>query len=196
MKTLKNNQFERMKKGAVATLCVLMLAGSLFSCKNASEDEEELPFVSCPCYAGKPMVPWITWEKKQKVIEIDALLFKDYFSYWEYGRSEETPFPSCCSLILESKINLVYLNCFCFELDMPSLSSSKICNFPDFAKEWEIPDEGLLVHLAGKYYWNCEGTSYMIHERTTGDNPDNYNYIGEVERSFAELIVLTHLKRI
>ena len=41
MKKLKNNQFERMKKGAVVTLCVLMLAGSLFSCGKKAEKEEQ-----------------------------------------------------------------------------------------------------------------------------------------------------------
>ena len=41
MKTLKNNQFERMKKGAVATLCVLMLVGSFSSCGKRGDTSSQ-----------------------------------------------------------------------------------------------------------------------------------------------------------
>jgi hypothetical protein len=41
MKKLKNNQFERMKKGAVVTLCVLMMAGNFSSCGKREESSSQ-----------------------------------------------------------------------------------------------------------------------------------------------------------
>ncbi|MDR1370841.1 MAG: hypothetical protein LBJ72_12065 [Dysgonamonadaceae bacterium] len=53
--------------------------------------------------------------------------------------------PSPCIRGIESGNPHLYMN-----VDMPLIG--RICNFPQYAQEWDIPEDGLSVILSGKVY--------------------------------------------
>jgi len=62
----------------------------------------------------------------------------------------------------------------------------RICNFPDFAKEWDIPEEGLKIYFEGSFYESCVRKPYDAYG--VGGDEDLWPF-------FSYDFVLTHLKR-
>ena len=79
-------------------------------------------------------------------------------------------------------------NDFAWIVEYGAMSSAcgRICNFPDFAKDWVIPEEGLKIYFAGSSYKSCENKPYDLF----GDGGDE-----DYWPFFNFNLVLTHLKR-
>ena len=140
MEKLKNNQFERMKKGTVATLCVLMLAGSFASCGKRGESGGDVPYMPCPCEFNVESVTI----KGNARLRIGTTA---HTSFWE----------ECISWVSndDGESAVLWLNPNISDWEVMAIVD--ICNFPDFAKQWSTPEEGIDVYYEGIMYpmW-CE----------------------------------------
>ena len=173
MKIPIKNPLASVLKVSVAALCAL-LAGGFFSCSKRLDGE--VPNKPCECPGNKPMN---ASHAKRKG---DAYIFDGYpsdelreklFSHYDLGKGEFVYY-----FVVERKYDFVWM--VRYESSMfPDII--KVCNFPDFAKAWEIPEEGLKVNFAGSFHRTCEWmTLYVFEER---------------ELSFSTEIVLTQLKK-
>ena len=135
MKRLKlKNPFERIaQKGTIVMLLCVVLTGSFYSCEKKAEAGSEVPFKPCPCEVERSGLAQFHGE---------AYLFKDSIPL-EFQRSSEDDI-----IIWYSEIDQVtFFRQF----------HGNICNFPDFAKEWAILQNGCKVYLKGIMYPTCRG---------------------------------------
>jgi hypothetical protein len=132
------------------TAIVMMVAGSVSSCGKRSEAGGEVPYKPCSCEEGKPSVGLFPTG--------EAYLFKNYIPEQMANQiSEELSDAShkVCWMVYYSETDDVFmwignLNDFLFY-------HGKICNFPDFAKKWAIPENGCKVDFEGLMYETCSG---------------------------------------
>jgi hypothetical protein len=144
MKTLIKISFACLQKIAVVILCIA-LAGSVYNCGKRAESSGEVPYKPCPCEFDV--------EKPFMTIKGTAILVID-------------PAPDVAKRIALSGERV--MSVFCdrtsvglLETDglppsqLGSGAQGHICNFPDFAREWNT-SEGIEVYFEGKLYPNCE----------------------------------------
>ena len=145
MKNFKyKNPFERIAQKSVAFCVCVALAGSLFSCGEKAEEGGGVPFVACPCDEYDAPLG--------NVKGVARLFFDEVF--WSVPMdSERIVFRSATS----EHTDIVKL-----ALDDPRFRTPSggwvfvdICNFPDFAKEWNVPG-GVTVYYEGTLYPWCD----------------------------------------
>ena len=194
--------FDRKQKRAVFTLCAvcLLLAGFFYSCTNSSELGIELggevPYQPCPCDEGKSMQAILTVDESHKVLQVETYLFNGYPSdevlkkAFPYKKPLMLPlsypiYSFTYFIIYDSKNDLYWF----YKSGVMSYATGRVCNFPDFAKEWDIPEEGLKIFFTGSLYNSCQTKSYYGLFGFYGDERD------EIDINFSYNLVLTHLKR-
>ena len=141
--------FERKQKVAAIALCI-MLAGVFYSCSKKVEASDNVPFELCPCEEEKPK--WVP----QLLPRGEAFLFKDNIpeQMLDIVRSAN-------KIIYETEVQKVS---FYGRIDGHEISFvSKVCNFPDFAKEWAIQENGCKVVFEGIMYETCSGGGTAAH---------------------------------
>ena len=196
MNTIKKNPFERKQKGAMSALCVvcLLLAGSLNSCGKKADLGGEVPYKPCTCDEGKSMQPILNGDGDHGVMQIEAYLFNGYPSdevlAKAFPEKDLKPLKPPSSypvffflhfIVFDSENDYAWI-----KTSGPMHASAvRICNFPDFAKEWDIPEEGLKVYFAGSFYESCE---YKPYDAFGVGDEDLFIY-------FTSDFLLTHLKR-
>ena len=134
---------------------MLILVG-VPSCKEKVESGGDVPYKPCPC--GETSLASL------KFSQGEAYLFKDSIPE-QIGNQinnemYSAPFPIVCWIIYYSETDDVRISIA--NLFYPSggniLSVGPICNFPDFAKEWDIPKNGCKVYLEGQVYEPCNSS--------------------------------------
>lgn len=162
---------------------LLILAQILFFC---SEKEEglggDVPYEPCPCDNGEAEL----MEQQYQIPEGAALLFKD--SIPEQMKYDYKILYRLY-ILFDSKTNNAHLIVRSGS-GYPNRMGI-ICNFPDFAKKWDIPENGCLVYIKGLNYQSC-----MPEEEITTDRPfEHYNpafYVGNDRFDY----ILSRLKKI
>jgi len=155
---------------------LLMLAGLMFSCSNG---EETLCCTNYPCLddgglggevAYKPCDcenPLASFQFQRG----EAYLFRDYIpeqmNSYMWGKANSHPFPHVVSIVYnsetkEAEIRIKNLTTAGESADL--LTLGPICNFPEFAKEWDIPESGIRVIFEGRMYEPCNpyGFTHVI----------------------------------
>jgi hypothetical protein len=125
----------------------LMLTGSFYSCENNGEiTDGDVPYKPCLCDEEKPISG-----KSQG----EAYLFKDFISEEMYHQmnkeNSDAPSRGVCSIVFDSATGSAEL--FIRQGNMQSIG--EICNFPVFALEWNIPQNGCKVYWVGIVYESC-----------------------------------------
>lgn len=125
--------------------------------KMLYHEEGEVPYKPCPCDSGASV----------DILHGEVYLFKDYIpqgiNYQTINAEVSGIQLGICVLVFNSETEEAYLTPL---NDVPEFSNPayfRICNFPDFAKEWTIPENGCRVYLEGKLYENCGGITLGTH---------------------------------
>ena len=159
MITLIKKSFERLQKVAVLGLCVVAV---VYSCGKRIETGGEVPYKDCPCDEEKPL-----WEE-QRFPRGEAYLFKDYIpeqmnNYFN-DKMSSVPFPNICYIVYNSETDVATIGIA--NLDRPETNImfiGQICNYPDFAKEWDIHENGIKIIIEGRMYRDCRNHySYYV----------------------------------
>ena len=171
------------------TAVMLVVAGCLFSCTKKSEAGGEVPFKPCSCDEDNSMQPILYGDGVHGVEKVETYLFSGFPSHELFTRAfpeeiEPFSFRPRYFIVFDRKNDLAWIA----EQAIMGSSSSRICNFPDFAKEWVIPEEGLKIYFAGSCYESCEDKEYYG-RYGYGDERD------EIGVLFHSDFVLTNLKR-
>jgi len=131
---------------------VLMLVGSFCSCT----ENGEVPYKPCPCDEEKPML------EIQQFPQGEAYLFKDYIpepmAIQINNKIYSDPYPKVCWIVYDSKTDVAIIriaNICLNSKDDCLLRIGQICNFPDYVKEWAIPENGCKVDIEGISYESC-----------------------------------------
>ena len=143
---------------------IALLTGGFSSCTEKEELGGDVPYKPCPCEKEMPL-----WEIQQ-FPRGEAYLFKDSIPIQMVNKINTEmyldPFPKICWIVYDSEIDDACINIGnLFYPDGGSISSiGSICNFPDFAKEWIIPENGCKVNLEGIMYEPCniDGTANVV----------------------------------
>ena len=132
-----------------------MLAGGLPSCKDKEKLEGNVPFKLCPCEEEKPLAA-----TTQLFSQGEAYLFRDSISWDQLDWSD--PFRKVCWIVYNSETDETRINFENFALPVHGIRVvGPICNFPDFAKKWDIPANGYKVYFEGKAYAPCNPAGLM-----------------------------------
>ena len=146
MKLIKNN-FAGMQKGAVAKLYILLLVGCFYSCvKLGEESGGEVPLWFC--YSEE------RGERRSDTISVkgEAYLFHDSIPdriRTKMFRELESS-GSAVWIVYEGDKNATLYETPCADFGG---NAYKICNFPDFAGQWETPLTGQKVYYEGKAFY-------------------------------------------
>ena len=136
-----------MKNGAVTTLCVVIMAGSFFSCTKRGESDEGgmVPFELClsdergsdeltnvigEAYLFNDSISDEIRNKLYKEVEILG-----YAAWIVYGGDIVYDIDNIATLYVSTQYDI---------------GTYYICNYPDFAKQWEVPLTGQKVYFEGK----------------------------------------------
>ena len=180
--------FERMQKVVAVALCVV-LAGSFYSCGKRVEAGGEVPFKACPCDEDKSM-QLADWGDTPVEFYLEGYLFKDFrpenLILEPFVKHEDPLLTHAYYIVYDSEKDMA---CYSVEGGIPGTGSPlRICNFPYFAKEWNIPENGLKISFSGVFYFSCERKAYM-ECCGSGDWSSQGGFY------FAYDIILTNLKR-
>jgi hypothetical protein len=119
---------------------------------------EEIPYKPCPCETPEA-----------DVLRGEVYLFKDSIAqqmdYEEINIELLTSGISLgtCVIIFDSKTQTATLTPIKEVQMLANPVTFLICNFPDFAKEWDIPQNGCKVSIDGTLYGDCGGIAYGTH---------------------------------
>jgi len=171
---------------------VLLLAGSVASCAKRGESSGDVPYKPCPCDEGKTMKEILI--KESLYIKETGYLFKDSIplQFWEsvtysVDSSYDLAIAHLYCIIFDSKTNIACL----LRSGNMSVGLGKICNFPDFAIDWDISENGYTaINFIGTMYEPCKHTTFQqcCGFRFPEESPDNYSW-------FSFDFILTNLKR-
>ena len=139
-------------KTTIKLLFTFAVLAGVFSCNADKFDSEfggAVPYISCPC-GGKPLSGSAQFQKGK------AYLFKDSVpeQMKEQINNEMYSDPSLviCWIVYDSEADASTIN---FHRSDGMFSSGFICNFPDFAKRWNIPQSGYKIDFEGRSYAPC-----------------------------------------
>ena len=163
MDKIFKNPFATMQKVTVATLCVICMLFS-WSCQSNMDGQpdiheiDEVPYKPCPCGEEEPFY------EKQFFSKGEVYLFKDSIPVQKdnqmSNKIHSAPFPMVCCIVYDSETDAASISIANSCLDRKSgciMVRGLICNFPDFAKEWVIPENGCRVDIEGLIYsGSCE----------------------------------------
>jgi len=127
---------------------MLVLTGNISSCAERDELGGDVPYKPCPCEKEMPLL------ETQHLSRGKAYLFRDSISkqmlYQMYSElSNATQVVSW--IVFDSKKDSATLTIG----GGPILNICVICNFPNFVKEWKIPQNGCKVYFEGVMYESC-----------------------------------------
>jgi len=123
---------------------VLLLAGSFFSCEKRAETGGEVPYKTC-CDKEK---------RNRGLDQGEAFLFKDSISKQVLDKIySDKPRKEWQWIVFDTKTGNAQLS-VCF-LNYPWFKILKICNFPDFVRDWKITENGCKVYYEGIIYESC-----------------------------------------
>ena len=117
------------------------------------EDEEiyDVPFKLCTCEEQENFVPsWIDMQ----YTEMEVYFFKDSIPYERAYEIANMPYPAFY-IIYTSEWDETMMGYYRNNLRLPGIG--KICNFPDFAKNMIVPQNGCKVYIEGSMYEPCWG---------------------------------------
>jgi len=123
---------------------LLLLAGSFFSCAKRSESGGEVPYAPCPCENNEK--PLATIKGEARLYFDDVFWTPPFDSERIVFFSETNEYPDHVKLALDDPR---------FRNPMGGVVFVDICNFPDFAKEWNSPG-GITVYYEGIIYPWCD----------------------------------------
>ena len=144
---------KKILKITALSAILLSLAGVITTCDK--EKTGNVPFKLCPC--EKEMSLW----ELQHFPRGEAYLFKDSIPEQVMNQISDViysaPFPKICWIIYYSETDVasIYISNIFHPKDGNIMSIGLICNFPDFAKEWTIPENGIKVMIEGLMYNDC-----------------------------------------
>jgi hypothetical protein len=136
-------------KNILKLIAMLLILTSSFTCeKTETEIDDIVPYAPCSC------------EDKEQANLIfspgEALLFKDYIPEQIQKEMHEELYQEGNKtglkwIVYDSKTDTV-----CLYVGLSNmLCIHEICNYPDFAKEWNIPQNGQKVYYDGIAYQPC-----------------------------------------
>jgi len=131
---------------------------------------DEIPYKTCDCfwvYPERPFEATGTLQLSGVYLFRDSIPRQMRIQMLADNRNNDAVW-----IIFDSKSNHTWIDIFPPKGDMRS--HGRICNFPDFAKEWIIPQNGLKVDIEG-----------IMHETCIGGTDDHVRFD----------LVLTNLKR-
>ena len=128
---------------------VVLIFSLLFFATNCERPENggDVPYKPCLCEEEKPLAD-------PQFPQGEAYLFKDSIpAEMEYFLMCNSYLDKSCWIVFDSQTDNAVLTI----LIEGSISYfCKICNFPDFAKRWNIPENGCMVHFEGIAYEACK----------------------------------------
>ena len=153
-----------MKYRILITVVLLLLAATLSSCKKKDEKEEEPGIVDClPCGEAGGEVPYKPCHCEEYPVKPaegvtnfsqgEAYLFRagSISEQMTNKMNAERDSSIVCMIIYYSMDSaIMYING-----RETANQRGGICNFPDFAKEWDIPETGCKVDVEGMMYIDC-----------------------------------------
>lgn len=119
------------------------------SCSKESIETGEVPYAPCPCEEEKELA-------NLKIPDGEAFLFKDSIPQQIWVQINTKIYQSnevVKWIILDSNTNMAVLHVSKTETSLRKVC--KICNYPDFAKEWDIPINGRKIYYKGIGYEAC-----------------------------------------
>jgi len=129
-----------IRASRILFVVLLMLAGGVTSCKK--EKNGNVPYKPCPC-KNKPA--------SNSFSRGEAYLFRDSVPRQIIFDID----PAVSGIIYYSETGEAYIGFRGFSVTDALLHTGFICNFPDFAKEWDIPENGLKIYFEGQAYTAC-----------------------------------------
>jgi len=153
------NIMERARKGTVATLCIVMLAGYFSSCSKTGVNIL-VEYKPCPCEEGKSMQAKQDYDLREEAYvfmdslpkQLPSMYDGDYATYKDaFGNYI---FPKKYCIVYDSKTNVVSM----YQWGLMHIALIRICNFPDMADE--IPENGCKVYFKGTMYEDCDHTPH------------------------------------
>jgi hypothetical protein len=124
------------------------------SCSKEGSETGEVPYVPCPCEEEKELASF-------SIPTGEAYLFKDSIpqQIWfqiniKISESNEV----VKWIIFDTKTNRAVLQVG--KTDTLLRKVCEICNYPDFAKEWDIPINGRKVYFEGITYQACNPAGF------------------------------------
>ena len=151
----------KSRKVALAAMPSMVLIFSLlFLATNCEKPENggDVPYKPCLCEEEKPLEDFYFPQG-------EAYLFKDSIpAEMEYFLMCNSYPDKSCWIVFDSQTDDAVLTILTGE---HALYYCKICNFPDFAKKWNIPENGCLVHFEGIAYDACKpmgGVGILIYQ--------------------------------
>jgi hypothetical protein len=124
------------------------------SCSKENIETGEVPYAPCPCEEEKELT-------NLKIPDGEAFLFKDSIPQQilvQINNKISQSNQAVKWIILDSKTNMANLHVSKTETLLRK--ACKICNYPDFAKEWDIPINGRKVFFSGIGYEACDPSGY------------------------------------
>ncbi|MDR2126964.1 MAG: hypothetical protein LBP63_09065 [Prevotellaceae bacterium] len=133
-----------MKKLLLQTTAILLILAGVIACEKEEKEEGNVPYAPCPCEGE---------EVAGIKLSETALLVAD--SVRELILADT---------IFDVKGDVMYYAVFNYGKSHDRIIVY-ICNFPDFAKEWDIPPHGREIYLSGKLYNKCFELPNYLEER-------------------------------
>ena len=128
---------------------VLILAGVLSSCTKKTESDDKIPYVPCPCEEEKD---------SREIFQGEAYLFKDSIPIQMVkiinNEFFNKPRKAVCWILYFSENDYIEIIIGNYK-DYSMIGRGTICNFPYFAREWNIPQNGCKVDIKGLMYDPC-----------------------------------------
>jgi hypothetical protein len=142
-----------MKKIVLKTAAILLiLAGVMISCGKEKEDniQGNVPYKPCDCEKAE-------MEFGRELFKGEAVFFKDLS---EEQRNEKIYQSNNRIILYDTETDNAVLYAY-----SDILYQCYICNFPDFAKEWDITQDGQRVYYNGTMYHACDpyGTADRVY---------------------------------
>jgi hypothetical protein len=136
-----------MKKKILQIAAILLILAEMIIACGKEKEEGNVPYISCDCEQNRDKIDFGI-----ELFNGEAILFKDL----PPEQSNEKIHQSESRVILyNTKTNTAVLYAH-FEI----LFQCHICNFPDFAEEWNIPQKGQKVYYSGTMYHACNPYGY------------------------------------
>jgi hypothetical protein len=124
-----------MKTTVLKTAAILLILAGIFSCrKDKDKDQNDsVPYMPCPC-EGKEKVDLMATNAQLFKDSIPSSIKNKYNTYVIYHSDSDS-----ATFYTHPDIFVIY----------------HICNFPDYAKKWDIPRQGCEIYLKGQIYRPC-----------------------------------------
>ena len=133
-----------------------MILSYFASCSTENRVEQE--DISSINYENESFVDYNGYSEEEPLSAFqfpkgEALLFNDFIP--EELKEE---LKACWIILFDRKMDVAYISCSRFQFDGYTMPvNGEIRNFPDFAKSWDIPENGCKVFFEGTAYQSSGG---------------------------------------